>query len=343
MATIRGTDYSDRIYQDDLVAVDIYGYGGNDSIYLNRTDSRGGGNFVDAGSGRDTVVNYFEGDNDIYLGSGNDTYIADIRAVDVDAYDVVHGEEGNDLFEVNSEQSKYHGDSGNDTFRSTGFNNYFNGGSGVDTISYVLQDDDRDQAGQGVEIDLADGTAYINSDQIEDLISIENATGTDSADDIYGSSARNVLRGEDGNDLLDGRSGNDDLYGGRGNDDLYGGSGADDLIGGLGSDYLKGGSGADLFVFDSIRESVVGGNRDIIADFRASEDDLVDLSGIDANTLRGGNQEFDFIGGSRFTKEAGELRFVNGVVQGDVNGDGRADFEIRMVGVTKMYDTDFVL
>ncbi len=161
MATIRGTDYSDRIYQDDLVAVDIYGYGGNDSIYLNRTDSRGGGNFVDAGSGRDTVVNYFEGDNDIYLGSGNDTYIADIRAVDVDAYDVVHGEEGNDLFEVNSEQSKYYGDSGNDTFRSTGFNNYFNGGSGVDTISYVLQDDDRDQAGQGVEIDLADGTAYI--------------------------------------------------------------------------------------------------------------------------------------------------------------------------------------
>ncbi|MFP5075877.1 calcium-binding protein [Rhizobium sp. YIM 134829] len=344
MATIiDGTDGNDRIVQGSDVAVEIYGYGGNDSIYLNRTDDLGGGNYVDAGSGNDTVVNYFEGDNDIDLGAGNDTYIADIRAADVDAYDVVNGEGGNDLFEVNSEQSEYYGGSGNDTFRSVGFNNFFNGGSGVDTISYILQDEDDDQAGQGVEIDLAAGEAIINDDQIEDLVSIENATGTDSADDIYGSSARNVLRGENGSDLLDGRAGNDDLYGGNGNDDLYGGNGLDDLIGGLGSDYLEGGKGADVFIFDSIRESVVGKNRDVIDDFRASEDDLVDLSGIDANTTRGGNQDFDFIGSGRFTKEAGELRFSNGVLQGDVNGDGRADFEIKLTGVTKMFDSDFVL
>ena len=40
---------------------------------------------------------------------------------------------------------------------------------------------------------------------------------------------------------------------------------------------------------------------------------------------------------------AGELRFSGGIVSGDVNGDGRADFEIKMNGVTKMYSDDFFL
>ena len=70
------------IKQNSRVAVEIYAYDGDDDIYLNRTDSHGGGNYVDAGDGNDYVLNYFEGGNDIDLGYGNDLYVADIRAGD---------------------------------------------------------------------------------------------------------------------------------------------------------------------------------------------------------------------------------------------------------------------
>ncbi|TCM55751.1 hemolysin type calcium-binding protein [Rhizobium sp. PP-F2F-G48] len=343
MAKYYGTNGNDILTQNNLSEVSIYGYGGNDTIYLNRTDSRGGFNFVDAGSGSDRVVNYYEGGNDIFLGTGNDLYVADIRAGDSKAYDIVSGGDGNDRFEVNSESSVYKGDAGNDTFVSVGYNNSFNGGSGVDTISYAMQDNYASQRGKGVDIDLGKGTAIIDNDQAEDLISIENAIGTNAADDITGSSVRNVIKGQGGADDIYGLGGNDSLYGGSGNDYLYGGAGADDITGGTGTDYLNGGSGADIFFFDSVSESRVGSGRDLIADFRPGEGDLIDLGTIDANSRSGGNQSFDYIGSHGFTQHAGELRFSNGILSGDVNGDGRADFEIRVNGVTKMYADDFIL
>src|SRR5687767_14265771 len=95
---IDGTNSNNRIVQSDYSArpVEIYGYGGNDSIYLNVTSRYGGDNYVSAGTGNDTVVNYFEGGNDIFLGDGNDLYIADIRVGDRNDYDVVHGGNGHD-------------------------------------------------------------------------------------------------------------------------------------------------------------------------------------------------------------------------------------------------------
>ena len=56
------------------------------------------------------------------------------------------------------------------------------------------------------------------------------------------------------------------------------------------------------------------------------------MRGIDAVTRKGGNQAFDFIGSAHFSGEAGELRYSSHVLQGDVNGDGRADFQIKIVG-----------
>ncbi|MDQ0319467.1 Ca2+-binding RTX toxin-like protein [Pararhizobium capsulatum DSM 1112] len=343
MATIYGTDDDDYIVQNKYVAVKIYAYDGDDDIYLNRTDSYGGNNYVSAGAGYDKVVNYFEGGNDIYLGSGNDLYIADIRAGAKGEYDIVHGGDGNDRFEVDTLNSVYYGDGGNDTFLSVGFDNSFNGGSGIDTISYEMQDDYASQRGKGVTIDLLGKKASTTKGHYEDLISIENATGTNAADNITGSNGRNVLKGRGGSDLLEGLGGDDDLWGGSGNDDLYGGSGADILIGGTGSDYLHGGSGTDTFDFNSVSEIGRGTSRDIIADFHRSEYDVVDLHTIDANTGRSGNQDFSFIGGQSFHSKAGELRFASGILSGDTNGDGRADFEIKMSGVTKMYADDFFL
>ena len=361
---IVGDDGKDYIVQSEnsRLPVEIYSYGGNDTIYLNVTSSYGGNNIVEAGNGNDKVVNYFEGGNDIDLGDGNDLYIADIRAGDSNDFDIVHGGNGNDRFEVDTEASEYYGDSGNDTFLSWGADNYFHGGIGTDTISYQLQDDYASQRGKGVTIDLGNKWASTMSGHRETLISIENAIGTDRGhDNITGSEGRNILQGLGGNDIIYGLGGNDDIYGGAGNDDLYGGngdddlvggSGDDDLVGGLGADYLlggsgfdflSGGSGADVFDFDFASESAVGSRRDIISDFRAAQNDVIDLSSIDANARVSGNQSFSFIGGSAFSGQAGELQFKGGIISGDANGDGRADFQIKVNGVTKMYADDFFL
>lgn len=224
MATIYGTNGYDKIVQNNYSAVNIYAYDGDDDIYLNRTDSLGGNNFVDAGYGDDYVLNYFEGGNDIFLGYGDDFYKADARAGISGQFDIVAGGEGYDRFAVNSLESVYKGENGNDTFSSVGFNNTFNGGSGVDTINYLLQDGVSGERGRGVTIDLGTQKASTFTGRLEDLISIENATGTRLGDDnITGSSGANNLKGVGGDDILKGRGGNDVLYGGSGSDDLYGG------------------------------------------------------------------------------------------------------------------------
>ncbi|RVN17462.1 calcium-binding protein [Sinorhizobium meliloti] len=345
MATrIYGTNYADIIKQNGYIAIEIYAYDGDDDIYLNRTDSYGGYNFVDAGYGNDLVVNSYEGGNDIYLGGGNDIYVADIRARDASSYDIVYGGSGNDRFEIEGYASDYYGESGNDTFFSVGFNNYFNGGTGTDTISYQFQDDWSAERGKGVTIDLGYNYATTGSGRREDLISIENATGTNYGhDDITGSAVANTLRGLGGHDIIEGLGGNDVLDGGSGDDDLYGGSGADILRGGTGFDYLVGGTGTDSFDFNSISESAVGSRRDVITDFHRSEFDVIDLSTIDADTTWSGNQSFTYIGGNAFSGEAGELNFRSGIISGDVNGDGYADFQVRVNGATSLSVDDFFL
>lgn len=344
-ATIKGTDSSNIIYQDDFGAdLTIYSYAGNDRIYLNLNGKYGGWNTVYAGADNDLVRNYFEGGNRVDMGSGNDSYIATGYSTASNYYDIVHGGLGNDKFEVSTYQSDYYGDEGNDSFFSVGFRNYFNGGSGTDTISYETQDEDADLAGLGIKIDLQKGTAVTTGTSYkETLVSIENAIGTGVADTIYGSSVSNKLWGDGGNDVLDGRSGNDILYGGTGNDKLYGGAGNDKLYGGTGTDYFNGGTGSDAFIFTSISDSVVGSKRDVIVDFYPSEDDYIDLHAIDADTTFGGNQNFEFIGSKAFSGNAGELRFSGGIVSGDVNGDGISDFQIAVSGITKMYASDFYL
>jgi serralysin len=339
------TNYSDIFYQDDYESdLTVYAYGGDDKIYLNLVGDYGGFNTVYAGSGGDLVKNYFEGGNVIDLGSGNDTYIGTGFSTSSSYYDVVYGGDGNDKFDVSTYHSSYYGEDGNDAFFSVGFANSFYGGSGTDTISYESQDDDPDLSGSGVTIDLGKGYAFTDgSSDTETLSSIENAIGTGAGDEIYGSSAANKLWGDAGNDVIDGRGGNDTLYGGAGKDDLYGGSGKDKLYGGSGSDYLWGGAGADTFVFTAISDSKAGASRDVIKDFSRAEDDYIDLRQIDADTTHHGNQAFDFIGSKAFSGEAGELRFSAGIVSGDVNGDGIADFQIKVAGLTKMYASDFFL
>lgn len=321
---INGTNGADTLSQGNDTEVSIFGLNGNDTIILNRSDDLGGFNFVDAGAGNDGVVNHFEGGNDIRLGSGDDTYVGLGFAFSGSAFDTIRAGSGNDTIAVSTFHSEYFGEGDNDTFHSEGWQNVFNGGSGSDRISYEPRDDSSTLGGTGVGIDLGQGFSQTGANRFETLISIENASGTNVGDTIIGSSVGNKLNGRGGNDDLSGLGGNDTL------------------TGGAGRDRLQGGTGADKFDFNKTSESVVGNNRDVILDFSRSQGDKVDLAGIDAKTTVSGDQAFSFIGSAAFGHHAGELRFSGGVISGDVDGNGSADFQIA-INVTSMNAGDFIL
>jgi Ca2+-binding RTX toxin-like protein len=192
-------------------------------------------------------------------------------------------------------------------------------------------------------------------------------TESSGQDELYGGVGRDALYGFDGDDQIYGGSGDDSgtirvagagfssdptiantetpqagLYGGPGDDYLDGGSGSDLISGGLGRDVMIGGTGKDIFDFDLMSESVKGKLRDVIRDFARKEDDTIDPSGIDAKP-GGADDRFKYIGSSRFHDKKGELRFKNGKVAGDLDGDGKADFEIAVLGLRKLSSDDFSL
>lgn len=149
-------------------------------------------------------------------------------------------------------------------------------------------------------------------------------------------------------DRILGGKGNDTLSGGAGNDTLKGDAGSDKLYGGLGKDTLHGGAGADTFVFKSLKDSTVAASgRDTVRDFSHKAGDRVDLKAIDASAKAGGNQAFKFIGDDAFHGKAGELRYEKTssktVVEGDVNGDGKADFAILFDSKIDFVKGDFIL
>ncbi len=113
------------------------------------------------------------------------------------------------------------------------------------------------------------------------------------------------------------------------------------LVGGKGADWLAGGLGADTFRFNLRDSGPKKSKQDTIVDFE--DGDLIDLSPIDAKAGKRGNQEFSFIGDDGFAKKAGELKYVGGKLKGDVDGDGRPDFIIKLEGSPTLTGGDFLL
>jgi Ca2+-binding RTX toxin-like protein len=157
--------------------------------------------------------------------------------------------------------------------------------------------------------------------------------------------AVDLVTGDAGNNVLEGAQGADILRGFGGNDTLYGYEGGDTLVGGKGQDRLYGGKGADVFEFSTGDTGKSRAVADTIYDFAAG--DIVDLSAWDAKAKSHGVQDFDFIGGQKFHGKAGELRFEKEKsdtwIEGDTDGNGRADFLIHLDDAMNLKSSNFDL
>ena len=153
----------------------------------------------------------------------------------------------------------------------------------------------------------------------------------------YGTEAKDILTGGDANEVF---------YGKGAFDVLKGGAGVDTLVGGKARDWLYGGEGDDIFQIRSLADSKRGADSDVIRDWGVG-DDTISLRLIDANAIWSGNQAFKWIGAQPFSGKPGELHaFFSGsrtIVEGNVNDDHVADFQIVIMKRVTLTADDFYL
>jgi serralysin len=325
---------------DDFFGVqnDYISVGANDfNTYFIRT--YGGNDVVDLSNVTRDSTNLYQS-NFVFLGAGNDVFIGNSW--------------GNEISDGPGNDTILLGDSfsgGNNVIMGAG-NDYIVGGAGLhDTLSFdsniYLDPSDIVITTKGVKVDLNITTAQnfgaFGWDTIKNI------------EDVYATSFNDILIGNASDNILSGGAGNDKIYGNGGSDSLDGGAGADILVGGLQADGIMCGANdnaRDVLKYNSIEESgVTIGSWDIVFQFDASSSashDVIDLSEIDANLHKKGDQEFKWIGTSAFSNHsAGEVRIEE--QDGDTfiyvnnNGDVAPDMVIHLVNVVGLTAADFIL
>lgn len=322
----------------------------------NRLNGAGGADSLRGGAGDDTYFVNDAGDRAVEgAGAGNDTVRSSVT--------FTLGNNVETLILTGTSALNGTGNALANTLIGNSSNNVLNGAGGADIMRggqgddiYVVDDGaDRAVEGTSAGYDIVRASvAFAIDDNIEELVLTGTASVTGDGNNIdnriTGNSGNNFLLGRNGDDVLIGLSGDDRLAGGTGADNLNGGAGNDWVEGGVGQDLLTGGTGADLFVFyDGDFGGSTGGTADRVRDFSHLEGDRIRLNFVDANTANGAgtNEAFSFIGTQGFHNVAGELRYeqinANTYVFGDTDGDGVADFAIRVDGLQTFVSADFVL
>jgi Ca2+-binding RTX toxin-like protein len=192
---ISGGEYNDVLTGNSGSNI-LYGRGGNDTL-----DGAGGSDFASyrfsTGPVTATLTDASGGHTG---GTGSDSQGTDVL---IDIENLI-GSSYNDTLT---------GNSGDNLFRGRGGDDLLVGAAGNDTASY-------ESAFGEVVVTLTDGSggqtggSSAGADGNDTLVDIENVTGSDFDDDIFGNSGANYLRGGGGSDILQGGAGNDTLDGG---------------------------------------------------------------------------------------------------------------------------------
>jgi Ca2+-binding RTX toxin-like protein len=277
------------------------------------------------GTGGDDTLGGGSGDDTIDGGPGADTLVGG------DGNDLLTGGEGNDVLNGGPGDDALFGGPGDDILNGEAGDDTLQGDSGANTL-FGGEGDDALFGGDGNDrLYGGPGDDNLDGGSGDDLL-----VGGPGRDRLLGGAGNDTVIGKGGSDRLEGGSDNDVLIGNGGKTDrLLGGDGDDTLTGGRGKDLLTGDAGDDTFVFASFRHSRPGNDRDVIRDFESGTD-LIELRWIDADQGDAGNQAFSWVDrgnlAAEFTGTAGELRFAGHTLAGDLDGDGKSDFQIRVGG-----------
>ena len=243
-------------------------------------------------------------------------------------FDTLNGGDGNDTLNGGEGDDILNGGNGNDTLNGNGGNDILNGGDGEDTMT----------GGSGDDVFIVDNENDVVSDSSGDRDELQTTvsfTLPEGVEILTFTGLQSGLLGQ-------GNEGRNILQSNHAGSDLQGQNGDDILRDGDGRDVFTGGSGADTFDFSHVQPTF--SRLGEVLDFSAARGDKIDLHLIDANhNTPTKDDPFVFIMDQNFHKVAGELRFSQRLLQGDINGDGVADFEIKLVGVLELNTPDIVL
>ena len=233
---------------------------------------------------------------------------------------------GNDVIDGRDGDDTLLGQVGNDILTGGRGDDVINGGSGSDTASFGTLN-------IGVYVDLlgitgstaAIGLAEAIGQGFDDLLLVENISGSSRGDTLKGDAAANVFSGLDGDDTLNTRSGNDTL------------------VGGNGKDVLVGGSGTDTYDFNAATElSADSSLTDIIIGFASG--DRIDISDIVTGKA---NLASPFTFQTAALTGAGQVTFTQTanttIISGSTDGDAAAEFTILVRGLVNLTASDFIL
>lgn len=156
----------------------------------------------------------------------------------------------------------------------------------------------------------------------------------------FGSKRHDCIQGTSSSDRIRASRGHDEITAGDGDDWMKGGRGADILHGGRGSDWMMGGKRADLFCFEI--NDMHYGDIDTIADFKGKRGDRLELLGADATSKLNGVLAWRFIDGGAYSGHRGEIRFDDGFLEADIDGDRLSDLMVRLEGA-KTFKAEWLL
>lgn len=316
LAITNATNFSAAAWTfNNWEVVDLVTIAGTTGADLITGGNGAGGNLITGGDGIDQLIGGSAPDNFRYN-----------AGVDIEAGETIAGGTGSDVIQVNCDGSSYDFSGATISGIEGIFLNFgAAGGSATVTLS-------GSQLRAGSIGEVLDSTSFTNS------LIVAGASV-----DLSGVAFSNWTNGVDSLRI----------NGTNGIDGLIGSDQRDTITGGRGKDTLTGDLNADTFDFNLRGETQKGAiNRDVITDFSGvaggvGELDLIDLSTIDARVGIAGNQTFKFIGAQKFHDKKGELHVLNKggffLVEGDVNGDGRADFQIEVHSAVALVNADFVL
>jgi Ca2+-binding RTX toxin-like protein len=235
---VQSGDGGDRVFGGSL----------GDSIQPEGFMTTNSNDSIDGGGGRDTVDYRFDPNGvSVNLAAGTTTGAG---TDSLNSIEEVYGSDaGNDILIGNNQNNNLQGGGGNDTLA---------GGAGEDFLAGLEGRDTFLAQSAPATINLAAGTSTssLGPDQ---LVGIENATGSPGRDTVSGSAVANKMTGGGGNDTFRGLQGNDTVAGGTGADRAEGGPGDDRLGGGLGNDRLFGQGDDDRLDGGPNRDRCVGG------------------------------------------------------------------------------------